>query len=77
MGQAAAGGVMTGFCGSLSTVSTWVVELQLLMLTFPAHRRGYAYLGASIAAPVLLGVLIYGTAVWTLPGGRALSQPSA
>lgn len=59
--------VMTGFSGSLSTVSTWVVELQLLLIAFPANRRGYTYMLASIFGGLSLGVVIYGTATWTAP----------
>lgn len=58
--------IMTGINGSLSTVSTWVVEIQTLSLAFPSNARGYHYAMASMVPAVLLGLAIYGTSVWTL-----------
>ncbi|GBF88991.1 hypothetical protein Rsub_01490 [Raphidocelis subcapitata] len=57
-------GITTGFSGSLSTVSTWVVELQNLLLGFPVETRGYGYLIFSVAVALLLGMAILGTATW-------------
>jgi len=66
-GRAAAiAGVIGGFGGCLSTVSTVAVEARKLL----AARRGgaaAAYLFGSSAAAVALGLLIYGTAAWTAP----------
>jgi fluoride ion exporter CrcB/FEX len=66
-GRAAAlAGVIGGFGGCLSTVSTVAVEARKLL----AARRGgaaAAYLFGSSAAAVALGLLIYGAAAWTAP----------
>ncbi|KAF8064606.1 HEBP2 [Scenedesmus sp. PABB004] len=62
---AALGGVMTGVGGCLSTVSTWVAEIQRLLLSFPNTSHGYSYVGISLASSIGLGLLIYGVPVWT------------
>lgn len=64
VGCAALQGVMDGFCGSLSTVSTFVVELRGL-----SRRDSYVYFFASWMAAQLLMVLILGSWVWS--GDRA------
>ncbi|KAF4762424.1 hypothetical protein HAV15_008226 [Penicillium sp. str.  len=60
-------GVMDGFCGSTTTISTWVVELKGL-----AHRR-HAYLYGSASVLVALGflVVIMGSLLWT----RGFAEP--
>ncbi|KAG0161153.1 hypothetical protein PDIDSM_8686 [Penicillium digitatum] len=60
-------GVMDGFCGSLTTISTWVAELKGL-----AHRR-HAYLYGSVSIVVALGflVVIMGSLLWT----RGFAEP--
>lgn len=60
-------GVMDGFCGSATTVSTWVIELKGL-----AHRR-HAYLYGSASVLVALGflVVIMGSLLWT----RGFAEP--
>lgn len=54
-------GVMDGFCGSCTTVSTWVAELNGL------GRRRSAYLYGLISVAVGLGlmVVIMGSVLWT------------
>lgn len=59
-------GVIAGVSGSLSTVSTLMIEVQKLLLLWPRKPWGYIYLFGSSVAAVLLGLLIYGTAVWTI-----------
>ena len=53
-------GVMDGFCGSLTTVSTWVLELS-------ASKRGHAYVYgfASIAISLAALVVEIGSLKWT------------
>lgn len=53
-------GVMEGFCGCTTTVSTWVAELNGL-------RRGHAYVYGltSVAAGVLFLIVIMGTLQWS------------
>lgn len=60
-------GVMDGFCGSTTTISTWVAELKGL-----AHRR-HAYLYGSASVLVALGflVVIMGSLLWT----RGFAEP--
>lgn len=54
-------GVMDGFCGCLTTVSTWVAELQGL-------RRRHAYFYGLVSLGVGLGimVIIMGSVRWTV-----------
>ncbi|OQE15208.1 hypothetical protein PENFLA_c033G01508 [Penicillium flavigenum] len=60
-------GVMDGFCGSTTTISTWVAELKGL-----AHRR-HSYLYGSASVLVALGflVVIMGSLLWT----RGFAEP--
>ncbi|KAI3086275.1 hypothetical protein CBS147339_119 [Penicillium roqueforti] len=60
-------GVMDGFCGSTTTISTWVAELKGL-----SHRR-HAYLYGSASVLVALGflVVIMGSLLWT----RGFDEP--
>ena len=53
-------GVQDGFCGSLSTVSTFVVELRTL-------RRGesYLYFAASWTSAMLVLVVVLGSWLWS------------
>ena len=53
-------GVMEGFCGCTTTVSTWVAELTSLR-----RRHGYVYGLASVATALGLLVVIMGTVGWT------------
>ncbi|KAG2431929.1 hypothetical protein HYH02_013148 [Chlamydomonas schloesseri] len=61
--------LMTGTAGCLSTVSTWVVELQKLSAASPSGTGGaaYKYGAVSVVTPVALGLLIYGVPAWTAP----------
>ncbi|KAF4545471.1 Chromosome condensation protein [Lasiodiplodia theobromae] len=54
-------GVMDGFCGCLTTVSTWVLELKTL-------RRGHAYVYGAVSLAVGLGglVVVMGSVKWTV-----------
>lgn len=53
-------GLDDGFCGSLSTVSTFAVELRGLR-RFDAYR--YALI--SVVSGIVLCVIIYGSAQWS------------
>ncbi|KAK3379611.1 CrcB-like protein-domain-containing protein [Lasiosphaeria ovina] len=53
-------GVQDGFCGCLTTVSTWVAELAALR-----RRHAYVYGGASVAVGLALLVVIMGSLKWT------------
>lgn len=53
-------GVQDGFCGCLTTVSTWVAELSSLR-----RVHAYVYGGASVAAAFVLMVAIMGGLRWT------------
>ena len=52
-------GLQDGFCGSLTTVSTWVIELKGLQ-----RKHAYFYGGMSVAVGVSSLVVIMGTFVW-------------
>lgn len=54
-------GVMDGFCGSLTTISTWVAELNGL------GKRRYAYFYGTVSVGVGLGLLVVtmGSLLWT------------
>lgn len=59
-------GWITGFSGSLSTVSTWVVEIQKLTIGFPKHLHSYLYIALSLGVSWLIGILLYGIPIWTM-----------
>ncbi|KAJ4362572.1 hypothetical protein N0V83_010666 [Neocucurbitaria cava] len=54
-------GIMDGFCGTLTTVSTWIVELDTL-------KRGHAYVygAVSVASGVGLLIVVMGSVRWTV-----------
>lgn len=54
-------GAMDGFCGSLTTVSTWVMELRGLRL-----RHAYIYGLISVGTGLGLTVVIMGSLRWTV-----------
>ena len=54
-------GMMDGFCGCLTTVSTWVVELQGLRV-----RHAYLYGSISVGVGVGLMVMVMGSFQWTV-----------
>lgn len=51
--------LITGFAGSLSTVSTFVAEILALPLW-----KAYVYAGVSLLLAQVIGILIYGTVYW-------------
>jgi fluoride exporter len=53
-------GVMDGFCGCVTTVSTWVAELNSLR-----RRHAYIYGGASVGIALACLVVIMGSVGWT------------
>jgi fluoride ion exporter CrcB/FEX len=53
-------GVLDGFCGSLSTVSTFVVELRTLR-----RRDAYVYGVTSWVVGQVLMVLVLGSWIWS------------
>lgn len=59
--------VEDGFCGCLTTVSTWVLELSTLR-----RRHAYQYGLASLATSLAIVVVVMGPLKWTV----GLSQPS-
>lgn len=59
--------VEDGFCGCLTTVSTWVLELSTLR-----RRHAYQYGVASIFTSLAIVVLVMGTLKWTV----GLTEPS-
>lgn len=61
-------GVMDGFCGSLSTVSTFVVELTSLN-----RRDGYVYAFTSWVVGQLLMVVVLGSWIWSGDRGPVCS----
>lgn len=54
-------GIEDGFCGALTTVSTWVVELSSLR-----RRHAYLYGSTSVLAGLGLLVVIMGSMLWTI-----------
>ncbi|OMP83743.1 UPF0695 membrane protein [Diplodia seriata] len=56
-------GVMDGFCGCLTTVSTWVAELSGLSSRL---RHAYAYGFASVAVGLAVLVVVMGSVRWTI-----------
>ncbi|KAJ6110152.1 hypothetical protein N7486_002387 [Penicillium sp. IBT 16267x] len=60
-------GIMDGFCGCLTTVSTWVLELSDLR-----RRHAYFYGGLSVATAICALVVEIGSLKWT----HGLATPS-
>jgi CrcB protein len=54
-------GVMDGFCGATTTVSTWVAELQSLR-----RRHAYVYAMASVVCGLCFMLVIMGSVRWTV-----------
>lgn len=54
-------GAMDGFCGCLTTVSTWVAELSAL-----SHRHAWAYGLSTVVAGVAAMVVVLGSVKWDL-----------
>lgn len=55
--------IRLGLAGSLSTVSTWVHEIQLLAKAIPGNFHAYRYAAASMFISVASGMVIYGWAL--------------
>jgi fluoride exporter len=53
-------GLDQGFCGCLSTISTFAVELDTLI-----RKHAYVYAAVSIGAGIMLMVLVVGIPAWT------------
>ena len=60
-------GIMDGFCGCLTTVSTWVLELSDLR-----RRHAYVYGGVSVVLALCFLVVEIGSLQWT----RGLTTPA-
>ncbi|KXX78953.1 putative fluoride ion transporter CrcB [Madurella mycetomatis] len=60
--QVLKGGIQDGFCGCLTTVSTWVAEMTALR-----RKHAYVYGGASVVAGLAVAVAIMGGWRWS-PG---------
>lgn len=54
-------GIDTGFCGCLSTISTFAVELDTLI-----RKHAYVYATVSIGVGLVLLVLVVGIPTWIL-----------
>ncbi|PVI01453.1 hypothetical protein DM02DRAFT_591115 [Periconia macrospinosa] len=54
-------GLMDGFCGALTTVSTWISELNGMR-----RKQAYFYGFSSVSVGVLLLVIIMGSVRWTI-----------
>ena len=66
-GAAVAKALQVGVAGSLSTVSTLSAEVTAQLRRAPADARGYVYLGLTWLSAQAIGVLVYGSAVWSKP----------
>jgi fluoride exporter len=53
-------GVMEGFCGCLTTVSTWVAELNGLK-----REHGYIYGFTSVVVALSFLIVIMGSLLWS------------
>ena len=62
---AVAKALQVGVAGSLSTVSTLSAEVTAQLRRAPADARGYAYLGLTWLCAQVVGVVVYGSAVWS------------
>ncbi|KNG52413.1 rho-gtpase-activating protein 5 [Stemphylium lycopersici] len=60
LGCQALQGIMDGFCGCLTTVSTWIVEIDSLKT-----RAAYVYASLSVVAGFSLLLVIMGSVRWT------------
>jgi CrcB protein len=54
-------GVMDGFCGALTTVSTWIAEIDSLK-----RGKAYVYGGTSVGVGVCVLVVVMGSVRWTV-----------
>ncbi|KAL4878858.1 CrcB-like protein-domain-containing protein [Aspergillus karnatakaensis] len=63
-------GIMDGFCGSATTVSTWVSELNGLK----RRLHAYVYGGVSVGVALAFFVVISGSLRWTIGFGTAVCE---
>ncbi|KAH8803658.1 CrcB-like protein [Xylogone sp. PMI_703] len=63
-------GIQDGFCGCLTTISTWVLELTSLR-----RRHAYIYGGVSVVSGMAILVIIIGSLIWSV--GASASVCSA
>lgn len=63
LGCAALQGIQDGFCGSLSTVSTFVVELRALK-----KRESYRYFFVSWISAQTIAAIVLGSYIWSRDG---------
>ncbi|KAH8722430.1 CrcB-like protein-domain-containing protein [Phaeosphaeriaceae sp. PMI808] len=61
LGCQALQGIMDGFCGALTTVSTWILEMDTLK-----NKHAYVYATTSVAVGLGLLTAIMGSAKWTV-----------
>lgn len=61
LGCQALQGVQDGFCGALTTVSTWILELDSL-----SRRSAYVYGGASVALGLAVVTVVMGGVRWSV-----------
>jgi fluoride ion exporter CrcB/FEX len=54
-------GIMDGFCGTLTTVSTWILELDALK-----RHHSYVYGGASVVSGLGVLVVVMGSVRWSV-----------
>jgi CrcB protein len=54
-------GIMDGFCGCLTTVSTWIVEIDVLK-----RKAAYVYASLSVVTAFALLLIIMGSVRWTV-----------
>jgi CrcB protein len=57
--------VVSGFCGALSTVSTFVTEIVQYLEVFPESVQAYTYAVGTLVSGVVLVIALYGWVVWS------------
>ena len=55
---------VTGFCGALSTVSTFVTEIVQYLDVFPESAQAYTYAIGTLFSGVVVVLALYGWVVW-------------
>eukprot|EP01026_Neomeris_dumetosa_P045722 TRINITY_DN3875_c1_g1_i1.p2 TRINITY_DN3875_c1_g1~~TRINITY_DN3875_c1_g1_i1.p2 ORF type:complete len:166 (-),score=13.73 TRINITY_DN3875_c1_g1_i1:364-798(-) len=63
--KAAMFGIQTGFAGSLSTVSTWMMEIRIAGKEIPNNYFSYWYIFLTVGTSIIFGLIIYGSGLWT------------
>jgi CrcB protein len=63
-------GIMDGFCGCLTTVSTWIVEIDALK-----RKAAYVYASLSVVTAFSLLLIVMGSVRWTV-GWEAILCPT-